>query len=286
MRRGPADRRTRTTVPEPGSGPDDKRLRRTAGTQFARSDGGNATAGAPLDMDRLEARLVQGVSDLGLAASGEQLQALKRFLELLRRWGGVYNLTALREPGPMVSHHLLDCLALLPALERWSTSWPATESPGGHAGPGCETSRRRTALRILDVGSGGGLPGVVLAIMQPDWSVTCVDAVAKKASFIRQAAAELRLQNLHAVHGRVEDLASKSPGRFDIITSRAFASLPDFCRWTRGLLSPGGAWVAMKGKPPADEIAALGPEVQVFHVEQLSVPGMDAERCLVWLKPH
>ncbi|HJV69921.1 16S rRNA (guanine(527)-N(7))-methyltransferase RsmG, partial [Ideonella sp.] len=136
--------------------------------------------------------------------------------------------------------------------------------------------------RVLDVGSGAGLPGVVLAICQPDWHVTCVDAVAKKASFIRQVAAELGLPNLQASHQRVEAM-SEPP--FDLITSRAFATLADFVALTRERLAAGGCWVAMKAKLSDDERAAVPKDVAVFHVEPLTVPGLDATRCLVWMRP-
>ena len=135
------------------------------------------------------------------------------------------------------------------------------------------------------VGSGGGLPGVVLAALQPGWQVDCVDTVVKKVSFIRQVAVELRLPNLQGLHARVESLAPPAGG-YPLITSRAFASLADFTALTRHLLSDGGVWVAMKGKLPADEQAALPDSVEVFHVEQLQVPGLDAQRCLVWMRPR
>jgi 16S rRNA (guanine527-N7)-methyltransferase len=141
---------------------------------------------------------------------------------------------------------------------------------------------RGTGARILDVGSGAGLPGVVLSLMRPNWVVHCVDAVAKKASFVRQVAVELRLKNLHAEHARVEALRLPA---FDVVVSRAFASLADFTAWSRGQLAPGGVWLAMKGRLPEEEIAALPSWVSVFHVEQLQVPGLDAQRCLVWMRP-
>jgi 16S rRNA (guanine527-N7)-methyltransferase len=187
-----------------------------------------------------------------------QLQA---YLALLARWNTVYNLTALRDPAQMRTHHLADSLSIVPPLERHAAGRP---------------------LKILDVGSGGGLPGVVLAVQHPDWDVTCVDTVAKKSGFIRQVAIELTLPNLHAVHARVEQMP---PAGADVVVSRAFASLPDFCAWTRAHLGAQGVWLAMKGRHPADEIAALPPDVQVFHVEQLQVPGLDAERCAIWLQP-
>jgi len=137
----------------------------------------------------------------------------------------------------------------------------------------------------LDVGSGGGLPGVVLALVEPGWQVSCVDTVAKKANFIRQVAAELRLPNLQGLHARVEALP-EAAGQFNVITSRAFASLIDFTTLSRAALAAQGVWMAMKGKLPGDEMAALPGGVKVFHVEQLQVPELDAQRCLVWLRPE
>jgi 16S rRNA (guanine527-N7)-methyltransferase len=136
--------------------------------------------------------------------------------------------------------------------------------------------------RLLDVGSGGGLPGVVLAICRPEVQVTCVDTVGKKAAFIQQVAASLRLPNLRGLHARVETLTQP----FDVVCSRAFASLPDFTAWSAAALAPHGVWLAMKGKHPDAEIQALPPSVNVFHVEPLAVPGLDAERCLVWMTPR
>ena len=199
--------------------------------------------------------------------SGAALAAdprLEQFLGLLARWNAAYNLTAVREPAQMRAQHLADCLAAVDPLRR-------------HLGPG-----RRA--RILDVGSGGGLPGVVLAVANAAWDVTCVDAVGKKAAFVRQVAAELGLANLHAAHARVEALSAAVP--YDVITARAFASLSELARLTRCLLAPGGAWMAMKGKRPDDELAALPSEIEVFHVEPLTVPGLDAERCLIWMRPR
>jgi 16S rRNA (guanine527-N7)-methyltransferase len=143
-----------------------------------------------------------------------------------------------------------------------------------------ETRLFGEAFSFLDVGSGGGLPGVVIAICCPNVSVICVDAVSKKAAFVQQVAASLRLGNLKGVHARVETLA----GPFDVIGSRAFASLPDFVNWSASALAPNGIWMAMKGKLPEEEIASLPPNAQVFHVEQLHVPGLNAERCMVWMK--
>lgn len=206
------------------------------------------------------------LSALSLTLSPERQTLLARYMGMLQHWNSTYNLTALRDAPDMLSHHLADCLAVLPPLDRHL----AERRGAGGVLP----------ARVLDVGSGGGLPGVVLAICCDDVHVTCVDTVGKKAAFIRQVGAELRLPNLRAEHARVEQLNAS----FDVITSRAFASLADFVGLTRTLLVPGGTWMAMKGKPPEDEQAALPADVAVFHVEQLKVPELDAERCLVWMR--
>jgi 16S rRNA (guanine527-N7)-methyltransferase len=132
------------------------------------------------------------------------------------------------------------------------------------------------------VGSGGGLPGVVLAICMPELNVTCVDTVAKKAAFVQQVAVSLKLPNLRGLHARVESLTDP----YQVICSRAFASLPDFVNWSRSALADGGVWMGMKGKHPQDEIDALPSDVKVFHVEPLTVPGLAVERCMVWMKPE
>ena len=197
---------------------------------------------------------------LGMTPTEAQRGALLQYLGLLQHWNATYNLTAVRDRGGMRTQHLADCMAAIPAL-----------------------ARRSAQGRLLDVGSGGGLPGVVIATLLPGWDVTCGDAVAKKTAFIRQVAGALSLPNLHAVHGRVEQLRVAP---FDLITSRAFASLADFTALTRRHLAPGGVWMAMKGRAPDDEIAALPPDVGVFHVEPLQVPGLDAQRCLIWMQPR
>lgn len=213
-------------------------------------------------------RLAAAAQALGLALNQATLDQLMAYLQLLQRWNRVYNLTALRDPDEMLSHHLIDCLAVVAPLRQVVA-----------------VLRRSGALRILDVGSGGGLPGVVLALVEPGWQVICVDTVAKKANFIRQVAAELRLPNLQGLHARVEALPATA-GQFQVITSRAFASLVDFTRLSRAALAEHGVWMAMKGKVPDAEMATLPGGVQVFHVEQLRVPGLDAQRCLVWLRPQ
>lgn len=223
--------------------------------------------------DPLEPALREGLAALGLALPDAAVRQLLDYMAALERWNRVYNLTAVRAPAEMLTHHLLDSLAVVAPLRRHLglPPVPAQAPEGLSAAP----------VRVLDVGSGGGLPGVVLAIACPDLQVTCVDAVAKKAAFVGQVAASLRLPQLHGVHARVESLV----GPFDLICSRAFASLADFATWSRAALAPHGVWMAMKGRVPRDEMAALPPDVEVFHVEPLTVPGLDAERCLVWMRP-
>lgn len=205
-------------------------------------------------------RLAEGATALGLSLAAAQHAQLLAYLDLLAKWNKVYNLTAVRDPAEMLTHHLLDSLAVIAPLVR--------HTQGG-------------AARVLDVGSGGGLPGVVIAICCPEMSVACVDAVAKKAAFVQQAAGVLGLSNLRGMHARVESITEP----YDVITSRAFATLADFTQWSAGSLGEDGVWMAMKGKHPTDEMAGLPPSVAVFHVEQLTVPGLDAERCLIWMRP-
>lgn len=215
----------------------------------------------------LASELRQALAGLDLGAAppltDHQIDQLLAYVAMLGQWGKTYNLTAVRDPVEMLSLHLLDSLVVRAPLWR-------------HLQQGQPAA-------LLDVGSGGGLPGVVLAITMPQLEVVCVDAVAKKAAFVRQVAAELRLSNLKAEHSRVEDL---KPKPWQVITSRAFASLHDFVVLTQDLLAPQGVWMAMKGKHPGDEITALPEGVSVFHVEQLQVPGLEAERCLVWMRPQ
>ena len=215
-------------------------------------------------MSELRIALEAGLQALGLELAPAQVDALMQFQELLGKWNKVYNLTAVRDPQEMLTHHLLDSLAAVPALRRYLGQMPAHEG--------------RTAM--LDVGSGGGLPGVVFAVCCPQIDVHCVDTVGKKAACIQQVAATLRLPNLRGIHSRVEQLTARYP----LISCRAFASLVDFTTWSSQALQEGGAWMAMKGKHPNDEMAALPDDVRVFHVEPLEVPGLDAERCIVWLQ--
>jgi len=204
--------------------------------------------------------LVAGAAELGVTLDESQATRLLDYLALLTKWNRVYNLTAVRQPADMLVQHLLDCIAIIAPLCRWADVHPQ---------------------RLLDVGSGAGLPGVVVATLLPAFDVTCVDAVGKKVAFVRQAGGELGLYNLHATHGRVEALAT---GLFDVVASRAFASLRDFTALTRPHMGPGSVWLAMKASAPDDELAELPQDIDVFHVEQLAVPGLDAKRCLVWMR--
>ena len=208
-------------------------------------------------MNAEETALRSGLKELQLTLTDQQVSQLLAYQALIAKWTKVYNLTAVRDPAEMMTHHLLDSLAVVPALKR-------------HMLQGS----------LLDVGSGAGLPGAVVAICCADMKVTCVDTVAKKATFIKQVALELKLPNLTGLHARVESIEQP----FDVICSRAFASLADFTQWSSKALSPAGLWMAMKGKHPTEELAALPEGVEVFHVEQLRVPGLDAERCVVWLR--
>ena len=213
------------------------------------------------EIESLRPALEAVASQLALEVSSRQTDALLGYLALLQRWNATYNLTSVREPAQMLTQHLADCLAVIGPLRRQSGLGP---------------------LRLLDVGSGGGLPGVVIAVLNPAIDVTCVDTVGKKAAFIQQAAGELGLRNLHAQHTRVEQMKAAP---FAVVTSRAFASLTDFTRLTHQHLMADGVWMAMKGKQPTDEVAGLPADVEVFHVEQLAVPGLEGERCLVWMRP-
>ena len=211
----------------------------------------------------LEPQLRAGLQTLDLALDEAQITALLDYVDLIQKWTRVYNLTAVRDPQDMLTHHLLDSLAVVRPLRQQLAALGRDES-----------------VRVLDVGAGAGLPGVVLAICCPTMTVHCVDTVAKKAAFVQQAAVSLKLPHLRGIHARVESLTEP----YDVVCSRAFASLADFTQWSVGALAPLGVWMAMKGKHPQAELLALDPGVQVFHVEPLQVPGLDAERCLVWMR--
>ena len=209
--------------------------------------------------------LAAGALRLGVELDAAVLERLERYLALLQRWNKVYNLTAVRDPSEMVSHHLLDSLAVAAPIARELAA----------------SGRPIDDARLLDVGSGAGLPGAVLAAVWPALKVTCVDAVAKKAGFIRQVAAECGMLNLQAVHARAQDVKAAP---FDVITSRALGPVDELVAMTERLLTQGGVWAAMKGKRPTDEFDKLPPTVEVFHVEPLTVPGLGAERCIVWMR--
>lgn len=213
------------------------------------------------NVPELEASLRVGLTQLGLTLSEGQVHQCLEYLSLIQKWNRVYNLTAVRAPEDMLVQHLLDSLAVVSPMRR--------QAPG--------------TRRLLDVGSGAGLPGVVMAIACPELDVTCVDAVEKKAVFLRQVAGALGLARLHGRHARIETLGQGEP-RWDLVCSRAFASLADFVAGSANALADGGLWMAMKGRIPHDEIAALPSSVEVFHVEPLAVPLLDAQRCLVWMR--
>lgn len=224
-------------------------------------------------MRPLEQGLRQGLVDLALPLNDSQIQHLLDYLDLIQKWTKVYNLTAVRHPAEMLTHHLLDSLAVIAPLR---TQMAALQA----AGVSADAVGDAVKIRLLDVGSGAGLPGVVIAICCPEVAVDCVDTVAKKAAFIQQVAVSLRLPNLRGLHARVENLTDK----YSVVSSRAFASLVDFTTWSVAVLAEQGVWLGMKGKHPADEMAALPASVKVFHVEPLKVPGLDAERCIVWMR--
>ncbi|MDD2774795.1 MAG: 16S rRNA (guanine(527)-N(7))-methyltransferase RsmG [Gallionella sp.] len=207
-------------------------------------------------MHPLSPTLQQGIAELQLDISAEQQAKLLTYVDLLHKWNKVYNLTAIRDPKEMVSHHLLDSLAVLPHL--WAGRW-------------------------LDVGCGAGLPGVVLAIVRPDWSITLLDSNSKKTSFVQQAIIQLGLKNAHVHCARVEDFQPES--RFDGIISRAFTELGDFLRCSRHLLADDGHWAAMKGHAE-NELDNLPADCTIDKIHTLHVPTIDAARSLVIATPQ
>lgn len=216
----------------------------------------------PRDVGTLTDAVASGAAQLGIAVGREQAAQLAHFAALLIKWNAVHNLTAVDQSGDVVPLHLLDSLSILPELDLLAGT---------------------RALHVLDVGAGGGLPGVPLAIARPQWRFHLIDKVRKKAAFLQQVRAELRLGNLEVVHARVE--AWRPTERFDVIVSRAFASLGDLIACTRHLLAPGGVWFAMKGAVPHHEIAALPNDVRVRRTVKLRVPLLDAQRHLIILEP-
>ena len=213
-----------------------------------------------VDTHSFREQLVQGVSELAIDLPESQVKKLVDYLSLLVKWNAVYNLTAVRDPTLMVTQHLLDCLATLPAFIN--------------------------ASRVLDVGSGGGLPGVMLAIWaqhaQPQMSVHMIDTVHKKTAFLTQAKSELGLSNVQVHTGRVEQLNDEK--KFDVITSRAFAELKDFVLWSGHLLMDGGKMIALKGQPQESELVGLPAGWEITKLEQINVPGLAAQRHLVHIE--
>lgn len=208
------------------------------------------------DRSALLRALADGVQALRLDLSDAQLAQLMDYLALLSKWNAVYNLTAVRDPAQMVTQHLLDSLSVVPAFAN--------------------------AKNILDVGAGGGLPGMVLAIARPDMRVSMIDTVHKKTAFLTQAKAELGLSNVTVHTARVEQLQVAQ--KFDVITSRAFAELSDFVTWSGHLLAEGGRFIAMKGVMPQEEIAKLPAGWKVTEIRPLTVPGLNAERHLIFIE--
>jgi 16S rRNA (guanine527-N7)-methyltransferase len=211
----------------------------------------------------LNVLLDEGIEQLGIAVTGEQRQQLLDYVALLAKWNAVYNLTAIRDPRQMLIQHILDSLAIIPFI-----------------------TRREGPLSALDVGSGGGLPGIVMAIVLPDWKITLNDIVHKKTAFQSQAKLQLGLTNLSVVTGRVENLRPgiEVPSLFDVIVSRAFAELSDFVTLARHLVADNGRIWAMKGIRPEGEIERLPAEANVCCIERLRVPMLDAERHLIEIK--
>ncbi|TFW10468.1 16S rRNA (guanine(527)-N(7))-methyltransferase RsmG [Oxalobacteraceae bacterium OM1] len=208
------------------------------------------------DRAMLGDRLQEGIERSGLELTSAQIGQLLDYLALLSKWNAVYNLTAVRDPAQMVQQHLLDSLAVVPAFAQ--------------------------SRAVLDVGAGGGLPGMVLAIARPDMQVDMIDTVHKKTAFLTQAKAELALTNVQIHTGRVEQL--QRAGGYDTITSRAFAELRDFVSWSAHLLAPGGHFIALKGVAPSDEIDRLPAGWAVTEIRPLHVPGLNAERHLVFIE--
>ena len=211
------------------------------------------------DQQAMAALLADGVRELGLELTDAQQRKLLDYVALLAKWNNVYNLTAIRDPRQMLIQHILDSLSIVP-----------------HVAP-------QGASSVLDVGSGGGLPGIVLAIVLPEWTITTNDIVHKKTAFQAQAKAELGLSNLSVVTGRVETLrpGAEVPAKFDVIVSRAFAELSDFVTLARHLVAEQGAIWAMKGVRPDGEIERLPAGAHVEQIIRLNVPSLDAERHLI-----
>jgi 16S rRNA (guanine527-N7)-methyltransferase len=215
----------------------------------------------------LAQRVIHAAREMDVVLEEEQARLLLAYAENLRKWNRVYNLTALRDPEQILVQHLFDSLSVVGPMRK------AVEAAGADV------------PTIVDVGSGAGLPGVVIAIANPRWNVHCLDAVEKKTAFVRQMSAVLELRGLHAVHGRVEALP---PFDADVVVSRAFASLADFAILAGGHVGSGGALLAMKGQAPEEGLVAATPTGawQIERIESLTVPELAARRCLVWMRHH
>ena len=200
--------------------------------------------------------LKKGIHQLGLECSEEQIVALERYSQLLLKWNKVYNLTSIRNPDEVLTHHILDSLSIIPI---YRSLYPGS-------------------ISIMDVGSGGGLPAIPLAIMCPEYQVTMVDTVGKKCAFLTQCIVELGLKNAKVLNSRVENIKNKT---YDVLSSRAFASLSLFVQLTNHLLTDGGVWLAMKGVMPEQEIAELQSIVKVEKIYELDVPFLNENRHLV-----
>lgn len=220
------------------------------------------TSSLPFHGGVFAAQLESDCAELRLPLTTDQVDHLLNYLAQMIKWNKTYNLTAIRSPDQMLTHHIVDSLAVVPEFAARLAGLPA---------------------KVLDVGSGAGLPGVVLAIVRPDWHISCIDAVEKKVAFIRQMASVLALSNLQGIHGRVE---AESEASYDLVTSRAFASLQDFAALAGRLVKPDGRLVAMKGMVPDDEIEALKDQGvwEVEEITRLMVPRLSAQRCLIWMK--
>jgi len=223
--------------------------------------------------EELSRKRIRDANSIGLGLDARKIEALVEYLAQMLGWSRTYHLTAIRDPEAMRVQHLVDSLSVIPALARRIQQ----DSTDSNNLPGPEQ-----AARIMDVGSGGGLPGVVLAIAQPGWQIRCVDAVEKKTAFVRQMAGVLGLPNLSASHARVENI---EPAECDIVISRAFASIADFAALAGRHVRVGGTLAAMKGRQPDDEIAAVlaSGEWRLDVVQALEVPGLDAQRCMAFL---
>ena len=209
-------------------------------------------------------RLDEAARSLGVELNRTQNDTLLNYIAQMQRWNRIYNLTALRDGEQMLVQHVFDSLSVVGPMRT------ALSGGGG------------TNATIADIGSGGGLPGVVIAVMCPEWQVHCVDAVEKKMAFVRQMSGALHLPNLHAIHARAEALENMNA---DIVVSRAFASLVDFATLAGGHAARQGWLLAMKGRDPQEEAQALQQETDwcVAHIEPLTVPELNAQRCLVWM---